>query len=130
MTTPLSQMMDSSMENIRKLVDANTVVGEPITTPDGTMVVPISRIKLGYAGGGSEFNGKNASDSKPYGGGTGASVTVTPVAFLVLKESGCRVLPIPEPAVTTVDRLIELVPDIADKVWQLIQEKKAKSEEI
>jgi len=130
MTTPLSQMMDSSMENIRKLVDANTVVGQPITTPDGTMVVPISRIKLGYAGGGSEFNGKNATDSKPYGGGTGASVTVTPVAFLVLKESGCRVLPIPEPATSTVDRLIELVPDIADKVWQLIQEKKAKNEEI
>lgn len=130
MTTPLSQMMDSSMENIRKLVDANTVVGDPITTPDGTTVVPISRIKLGYAGGGSEFNGKNAADSKPYGGGTGASVSVTPVAFLVLKESGCRVLPIPEPASSTVDRLIELIPDIADKVWTLIQEKKAKTEEI
>ena len=130
MTTPLSQMMDSSMENIRKLVDANTVVGDPITTPDGTTVVPISRIKLGYAGGGSELNGKNAGDSKPYGGGTGASVTVTPVAFLILKESGCRVLPIPEPASSTVDRVIELVPDIADKVWQFIQDKKAKNAEI
>ncbi|MBP3313444.1 MAG: GerW family sporulation protein [Oscillospiraceae bacterium] len=130
MANPLGQMMDSSMENIRKLVDANTVVGDPITTPDGTTVVPISRVKVGFAGGGSEFNGKNATDSKPYGGGTGASVSVTPVAFLILKESGCRVLPIPEPASSTVDRIVELVPDLADKVWQFIQEKKANSDGI
>lgn len=130
MSNPISQMLDSSMENLRKVVDANTVVGDAITTPDGTTVIPISRIKFGYAGGGSEFTTKNTSDGKPYGGGTGASVTVTPVAFLICKESGCRVLPIPEPAVSTVDRVIELVPDIADKVWQLIEDKKAKKDEI
>ena len=62
---------------------------------------------------------------REYGGGTGASVSVTPVAFLICKESGCRILPIPEPATNTVDRLIELIPDIADKVWQLIESKKA-----
>ena len=130
MSNPISQMLDSSMENIRKMVDANTVVGNPITTPDGTTVLPIARIKLGYAGGGSEFTTKNASSSNPYGGGTGASVSVTPVAFLICKESGCRVLPIPEPASSTADRIIELIPDIADKVWKLIEEKKASKEEI
>lgn len=125
MTNPISQLLDASLESIRKMVDANTVVGDPITTPDGTTVLPISRIKVGYAGGGSEFTGKNASGSTPYGGGTGASVSVTPVAFLICRDSGCRILPIPEPAVGTVDRLIELIPDIADKVWQLIETKKA-----
>ena len=125
MNNPISQLLDASLESIRKMVDANTVVGDPIVTPDGTTVLPISRIKVGYAGGGSEFISKNAPGSTPYGGGTGASVSVTPVAFLICKESGCRILPIPEPASNTVDRLIELIPDIADKVWQLIESKKA-----
>ena len=130
MSNPISQLLDSSLENIRKMVDANTVVGNPITTPDGTTVLPISRIKVGYAGGGSEFTTKNASASNPYGGGTGASVSVTPFAFLICKESGCRVLPIPEPASSTADRIIELIPDLADKVWTLIEEKKASKGEI
>jgi sporulation protein YtfJ len=130
MSNPISQLLDASLESIRKMVDANTVVGDPITTPDGTTVLPISRIKVGYAGGGSEFASKNAPGATPYGGGTGASVSVTPVAFLICKESGCRVLPIPEPASSTADRIIELIPDLADKVWSLIEEKKAEKSEI
>ena len=126
MSNPINEMMDTSMEKIRQMADANTVVGQPITTPDGTTVIPISRVKFSFAGGGSEFTTKNsAAGIKPYGGGTGANVTVTPVAFLISKDGGCRVLPIPEPASTSVDRVIELVPDLADKVWQLIQDKKA-----
>jgi sporulation protein YtfJ len=130
MSHNLPNMLENTIAKIREMLDVNSVIGTPITTADGTTVVPISRVKVGFAGGGSEFNGKNATDSKPYGGGTGASVSVTPVAFLILKESGCRVLPIPEPASSTVDRIVELVPDLADKVWQFIQEKKAKSDEI
>jgi len=125
MNNPINQMLDGSLEHLRNIVDANTVVGEPITTPDGTTVIPISRVKLGFAGGGSEFSAKTA-----YGGGTGASVSVTPVAFLISRDNSCRILPIPEPASSTVDRIIELVPDIADKVWQFIQDKKAKNDEI
>lgn len=129
MSNPVNELLNSSIENLRSVVDANTVMGEPITTADGTTVIPVSRIKIGYAGGGSEFGTKAAEGSKPYGGGTGASVQVTPVAFLILKESGSRVLPIPEPAVTSVDRLIEYIPDLADKVWTFIEEKKAEKEE-
>lgn len=126
MSNPISEIMDLSLDNIRKIADASTVVGEPILCQDGTTVIPISRVKIGFAGGGSEFSGK--SDTLPYGAGSGAGVTVTPVAFLISKEGSCRVLPIPEPAVTSVDRIIELVPEIAQKVFDLIEEKKAKKE--
>ena len=129
MDNPISNMMDASLESIRKTADANTVIGDPITTPDGTTVIPVSRIKLGFAGGGSEFNGKNAGESKPYGAGTGASVTVTPVAFLIFREGSCRVLPIPEPAANSVDRLIEQIPDAVDKIAALWNERKSPAEE-
>ena len=129
MSNPISEMMDTSMDRIRKIADANTVLGEPIVTADGTTVIPVSRIKLGYAGGGSEFTTKNSGGTLPYGAGSGASVSVTPVAFLICKDGGCRVLPIPEPAASSLDRIIELVPDIADKVWTFIQEKKKPADE-
>lgn len=126
MNNPINEMMDTSMEKIRQMADANTVVGQPIVTGDGTTVIPISRVKFAFAGGGSEFNTKNATGSaKPYGGGTGATVTVTPVAFLICKDGSCRLLSVPEPASNSLERAIEQFPDIADKVMQLIQEKKA-----
>lgn len=125
MSNPINAMMDTSMEKIRQMADANTVVGQPIVTADGTTVIPISRVKYSFAGGGSEFNSKNAGESKPYGGGTGGSVSVTPVAFLISKDGSCRILPVPEPATNSLERAIEQFPDIADKVMQLIAEKKA-----
>ncbi|MBQ3072875.1 MAG: GerW family sporulation protein [Oscillospiraceae bacterium] len=130
MDNPINSMMDASLESIRKTADANTVIGDPIVTADGTTVIPVSRIKLGFAGGGSEFSGKHAGESKPYGAGTGASVTVTPVAFLIFREGSCRVLPIPEPASNSVDRLIEQIPDAVDKITTLWNERKAPAEEI
>ena len=125
MSNPINAMMDTSMEKIRQMADANTVMGQPVVTADGTTVIPISRVKYAFAGGGSEFAAKNAGESKPYGGGTGGSVSVTPVAFLISKEGSCRILPVPEPATNSLERAIEQFPDIADKVMQLIQEKKA-----
>ena len=112
------------MENIRKISDANTVVGQPIVCQDGTTVIPISRVRIGFAGGGSEFVTKNSGSNLPYGAGSGASVSVTPIAFLISKDGSCRVLPIPEPASSSVDRIIELVPDIADQVQHFISERK------
>lgn len=129
MTNPINEMMDTSMEKLRQMVDANTVLGQPITTADGTTVIPITKVKYSFAGGGSEFTTKHSGESKPYGGGTGGVVSVTPVAFLISKDASCRILPIPEPASTSVDRMIELIPDFADKVWQYIQEKKAEKAE-
>lgn len=128
MDNPISNMMDASLESIRKTADANTVIGDPIVTADGTTVIPVSRIRLGFVGGGSEFSGKRPGESKPYGAGTGASVTVTPVAFLIFREGSCRVLPIPEPAASSVDRLIEQIPDAVDKIMALRDRKKPEEE--
>ena len=130
MDNPISNMMDASLESIRKTADANTVIGDPIVTQDGTTVIPVSRIKLGFAGGGSEFSGKHAGEPKPYGAGTGASITVTPVAFLIFREGNSRVLPIPEPAANSVDRLIEMVPDAVDKITALWNDRKAPADEL
>ena len=130
MDNPISNMMNASLESIRKTADANTVIGNPIVTDDGTTVIPVSRIKLGFAGGGSEFNGKQAGESKPYGAGTGASISVTPVAFLIFRDGNCRVLPIPEPASSSVDRVIEMIPDAVDMLTALWNEHKASKEEL
>ena len=128
MDNPISNMMDASLESIRKTADANTVIGDPIVTADGTTVIPISRIKIGFAGGGSEFSGKHAGERKPYGAGTGASISVTPVAFLIFREGSCRVLPIPEPASNSVDRLIEQIPDAVDKIAAMWNDRKTPAE--
>lgn len=123
MTNPINEMMESSLEKIRTMADSNTVIGQAITTPDGTTVIPISRVKFSFAGGGSEFTTKNSGDSKPYGGGAGAVADITPIAFLIAKDGNCRVLPIPMPASTSLDRVIEQVPDAVDKIWTFVQEK-------
>ncbi len=129
MSQNLPNMLDNTISKIRELVNANTVVGEAITTGDGITVVPISKISIGLGGGGSDFASKNANrQENPFGGGVGAGVKVTPVAFLVIKEGSVRVIPVAEPANTTADRIVELVPDTLDKIASFIDsrlEKKA-----
>ena len=126
MSNPIRDIMDNSMDKIKAVADANTVLGDPVVTADGTTVIPVSRVKFSFAGGGSEFTTKSsAGGDKPYGGGTGGSTTVTPVAFLISKEGSCRVLPVPVPADNTVDRLIELLPEVVEKVDSYLKQKKA-----
>ena len=129
MSQNLPNMLDSTISKIREMVNANTVVGEPITTADGVTIIPISRISIGLGGGGSDFVSKNANrHENPFGGGVGAGVTVNPVAFLVVKDGSVRMLPVAAPANTTADRLVEMIPDTLDKVANFIDarmEKKA-----
>jgi len=100
---------------MREMIDANTIVGEPITTPDGITLIPVSKVSFGFAGGGSDFSKKQ--DSKVgFGGGTGAGVNITPVAFIVAKGEDVDLIYVTPTALTTVDRVIEMVPDVIDKV--------------
>ena len=119
---PLNDLMRSTMEKIHEMVDTNTIVGEPITTPDGVTLIPISRVSFGFASGGGDY-GKTTQN---FGGGSGAGVKIDPVAFLVIKEGSTRVLPVAVPPVSTVDRVIEMVPDIMDKVEKYFDKKKEK----
>jgi len=129
MSQKLPNMLDSTIAKIREMVDVNSVIGEPITTGDVT-VIPISKVSVGFGGGGSDFVSKNVNhQDNPFGGGVGAGVKVTPIAFLVIKEGNVRMLPVAAPANTTVDRLVEMVPDTLDKVAAFIDSRMEKKGE-
>ena len=124
---PIGELMQATMDNVRNILKVDTVVGEPIYTPDGITLVPISRISVGFGGGGVEFNGKRAGDPRPYGGGNATGVKVEPIGFLVIKEGVIRMINVTPPASTTVDRLIDLVPQVMDKVDSFIAKQKEES---
>ena len=120
----LKSMMVESMEKVKEMVDANNIVGEPITTPDGVTLIPVSRLSFGFGCGGGDY-GKQAPK---FGGASTAGVKVEPVAFLVVKDGVTRVMPVALPAVGTVDRVIDLVPQVMDRVESFIDKKKAEKE--
>ena len=121
--TPLSDMMRTTMDKIHEMVDANTIVGQPITTPDGVTLIPISKVSFGFGGGGGDY-GKAPKEN--FGGGTAAGVKIDPVAFLVIKDGSTRVLPVAVPPVNTVDRIVEMTPDILDTVEKFFDKKQEK----
>ena len=127
----MSEMMLSSMWKIRDMVDVNTVIGDPITTPDGVTIIPVTKVSIGYGAGGSDFATKNypANRDNAFGGGAGAGVNITPVAFLIVRGESVRMLPVAEPASTSMDRLIEQLPDLIDKAESLLKQKRLAKEE-
>ena len=130
MSQNLPNMLDSTIEKIRQLVNVNSVVGDPISTEDGTTIIPVSKISIGLGGGGSDFVSKNVNHHEnPFGGGVGAGVKVTPVAFLVIKEGSVRMIPVATPANTTADRIVEMVPDTLDKIAAFVDSHVTKKEE-
>ena len=117
---PLNDLLRSTMDKVHEMVDTNTIVGEPIATADGVTLIPISRVSLGIGCGGGDYGKVQPKD---FGGGSAAGVKIEPVAFLVIKEGTTRVLPVAMPAVTTLDRVVELVPDLIDKVEKYFDRK-------
>ena len=125
MSEKLPNMLETTIQKIRDMVDANTVVGQPITTSDGTTILPVSKISIGLGGSGSDFaSSKVPNGQMPFGGGVGAGVKVTPVCFLVVKEGNVRILTIAEPANSTADRIVEMVPETLDRIGSFLDKKK------
>lgn len=124
MSEKLPNMLETTIQKIREMVDSNTVVGEPIETSDGVTILPVSKISIGLGGGGSDFASSKVSNQMPFGGGVGAGVRVTPVAFLVVKDGNVRILTIAEPANSTADRIVEMVPDTLDKISAFLDSRK------
>ncbi len=117
MSNSLPNMLESAILKIREMVDVNSVIGDPITTPDGVTIIPVSKVSVGFGGGGSDFVSKNVNKQEnPFGGGVGGGVKVTPVAFLIVKDGTVRMMPVATPANTTADRVVEMVPDVLDKI--------------
>ena len=121
MSKNLPNMLEGTIAKIRDMVDVNSVVGDPIVTADGVTIIPISKVSVGFAGGGSDFVSKNANNQEnPFGGGAGGGVKVTPVAFLIIKDGNVRMMPVATPANTTADRVVEMIPDTLDKISAFI----------
>ena len=129
MSQNVPNMLQSTIERIREMVDVNSVIGEPITTPDGVTIIPVSKVSVGFGGGGSDFASKNATKENPFGGGAGGGVKIDPIAFLVVSGGTVRMLPVPVPANTTPDRIVELIPDTLDKISAFIDSRMPKTEE-
>ena len=129
MSKNLPNMMESTIQKIREMVDVNSVIGNPITTPDGITIIPVSKVSVGFGGGGSDFASKNpGSQENPFGGGVGGGVKVTPICFLIVKDGNVRMMPVAAPANSTADRIVEQIPDTLDKIAAFLDartEKKA-----
>lgn len=127
MSQNLPNMLENTISKIREMVDVNSVIGDPITTADGVTIIPVSKVSVGFGGGGSDFVSKNVNhQDNPFGGGVGAGVKVTPIAFLIIKEGSVRMIPVATPANTTADRLVEMVPDTLDKIAAFIDSRTEK----
>ncbi|MBW6409380.1 GerW family sporulation protein [Clostridium weizhouense] len=121
---PVENLMRSTMENLRDMIDVNTVIGDAVETKDGTYIIPISKLSFGFASGGAEYStlqqNANKESKFPFGGGSGAGVSVKPVAFLVVKDDGVRMLPVDQDC--TYDRIVDTVPQVIDIVKDLIKD--------
>jgi len=114
---PIEALMETAMESLKAMVDVNTILGDPVETPDGHIIVPVSRVSFGFAAGGTEFESKSEDKSDgelPFGGGSGGGISLNPVAFLVVGNNQVRLLPVDNSAIY--DRLLDMVPKVIDQI--------------
>ena len=116
----VNEAMGITIEKIKEMIDVNTVVGDPITTPDGTTVIPVSKVSFGFASGGTD--GTNMR----FGAGAGAGVNITPIAFMIIKDGNTRMIYVQPPVNSAVDKILDMIPEAADKVTELIKNRKNK----
>ena len=120
---PIEGLMKTAMESIKEMVDVNTIVGDPVETPDGSVIIPVSRVACGFAAGGGEFetggNGEKEQAMPGFGGGSGAGVSVQPVGFLVVGQGQVRLLPVDGNALY--DRIIDMTPQILNQIQTMVE---------
>lgn len=124
---PIQGLMKTAMENLKEMVDVNTIVGDPVETPDGSVILPISKVGFGFAAGGSEFvidNPSTGSETKhPFGGGSGGGVSITPIAFLVVSSQGVKMVHLDQNT-HLYEKLIDFAPQVVDKIQQMLKSNK------
>lgn len=133
---PIEGLMKTAMESIKEMVDVNTVVGEPVETPDGNIIIPISRVTCGFGAGGGEFEisvGQSEEDKEgesplpAFGGGSGAGMSVKPVGFLVAGNGQVRMLPVDGNALY--DRMLEMAPQLINQVQGIFERRAVSKQE-
>ena len=122
---PIEGLMDVTLEKIKSMVDSNTIIGNPINMPDGTLILPVSKVSFGFATGGSDFPSKTSKQL--FGGGGGAGVSISPIAFLVVRGNTVRMLQLADTS-NSVDRAIGMMPEMVDKVADLFGKSKKKDD--
>ncbi|MDI6619388.1 MAG: GerW family sporulation protein [Clostridiales bacterium] len=133
---PIQGLMKTTMDNIKDMIDVNTIVGDAVETPDGSVIIPISRVSFGFAAGGGEYelNGKKLREEDqnvsefPFGGGSGAGVSVQPVAFLVVGGNQVKLLPVSYNSI--VDRMVDLVPNVIENIEKAAKKMKSKNDSV
>lgn len=130
---PIQGLMTTAMDSIKDMVDVNTIVGNPVEAPDGTVVIPVSRVSFGFAAGGGEYSGemhsggskgeeegeKEPKSKMPFGGGSGAGVSISPVGFLVVGQGQIRLLPVGNNS--SMDKMVDMVPEILTKLNETLR---------
>lgn len=124
---PINKLMDTTMQKIREMVDVNTIIGDPITTPDGTTIIPISKVSYGFAAGGTDFSSKRENRDN-FGGGSGAGVSITPIGFLTVSKGDVRMVTV-ENNNGTIENVIGMVPDMVSKVGAIFKKDKPAKED-
>lgn len=125
MEHPIGSLMDTTMEKIKEMIDVNTIIGEPITSPDGTLIIPVSKVSYGFAAGGSDLPTKK-ENKDCFGGGSGAGVTIQPVAFLTVYQGDVRLVSVDKEE-GTADKLVNMIPDVLKKVKGVFKKDKSES---
>ena len=125
MEHPIGNLMNSTLEKIMELIDVNTIIGDPITSPDGTLIIPVSKVSYGFASGGSDLPTKK-ENKDCFGGGSGAGVTIQPVAFLTVYQGDVRLVSVDREE-GTADKLVNMIPDVLKKVKGVFKKDKSES---
>ncbi len=136
---PIEGLMTTAMSSIQDMIDVNTIIGEPIETSNNIVIIPISKVSFGFAAGGSEFKGETVDEYRrkekeeevqyrlPFGGGSGAGVTINPIAFLVIQEENVKLMPVNYSS--SIDKLLDYIPDLLDKTNNMINKCMQKSKD-
>ena len=122
----VNKLLGVSMDKIKEMVDVNTVIGDPINTPDGTTIIPVSRVSYGFGAGGSDLPSKNVQNGGLFAGGSGAGITVQPIAFLVISNGNVRMMPVYN-ELSSFDKAVAMAPDVLERAKELFKKDKNKS---
>lgn len=126
---PIKSLMSTTMENLKSMIDVNTIIGDPVQSPDGLIIIPISRVSFGFASGGAEYNitnkqQDNSENAKlPFGGGTGAGVSLYPVAFIVVGNGQIKLMTVDQ-GTNILNNLFDFIPKFTSTISQNLKDKK------
>ncbi|RFU66145.1 sporulation protein YtfJ [Peribacillus saganii] len=127
---PIEGLMTTAMENLKEMIDVNTIIGDPVETPDGSVILTVSKVGFGFAAGGSEFNmsgGGGSQDKQPFGGGSGGGVSITPIAFLIVGSKGVKLLHLDQ-STHLLDKILDIAPAALEKIQSMLSKNGGKQE--